>query len=537
MLTRPPRRVRAPPRVLRPRARAAAGGAGAKPFSCDRRAELLYNKGLQLLLTGEPRLAFACFQEALHKLYAWPFIWLRLGECCVAVAETRLAAALEPAAEDDDLHVGLGARAGVLGVPRVRLPAAPAAGASMLLAAEAGAPAAADGGGAGSTDTASVLSAHQQQQQQQPTLSYAVQCFRNALHTKRSTVAAMPAAAPADDGADDVAAESDDSPALKATAGGSLSATPARSLVRPRAAPAVRVRARAPAVAPRPAPFRPLARRLAPRRRSVRAGAEGELPGAHAMRHVALLNLAWVGLSIADPAMALSAVDELTAGSQRIAPLHRLLAAMYAAEALCALNRPAQAAQRLAPTALADVLSQTALDASPHAPGASLRTAISPATSAALLPSTARALLATNMAVAHIACDDLQSAEQCVLQALALKPQAREPLLVLAYLELRSGARASAAHLRAWRPSARARARARRTNLARARPRDLVQAMTRLHCASCAQGVQCPARDDPRPGPLGAIDLSDCALHGVMMHHRIDSYDSWEARARYRNAE
>lgn len=54
-------------------------------FSCDRRCELEYNRGLQLLLSGRPEQAFASFQGALSLMHRQPRIWLRIGESCVAM--------------------------------------------------------------------------------------------------------------------------------------------------------------------------------------------------------------------------------------------------------------------------------------------------------------------------------------------------------------------------------------------------------------------------------------------------------------------
>mmetsp|Transcript_10170 Transcript_10170/g.33454 ORF Transcript_10170/g.33454 Transcript_10170/m.33454 type:complete len:1546 (-) Transcript_10170:270-4907(-) len=53
-------------------------------FSCDRRSELEYNRGLQLLLAGKGEAAFACFHAALKLLHRQPRAWLRAGEACIA---------------------------------------------------------------------------------------------------------------------------------------------------------------------------------------------------------------------------------------------------------------------------------------------------------------------------------------------------------------------------------------------------------------------------------------------------------------------
>lgn len=53
-------------------------------FSRTHEIEILYNLGLQLLLTGKPDLAFQSFQEVALLNYKSPFVWLRLAESCVA---------------------------------------------------------------------------------------------------------------------------------------------------------------------------------------------------------------------------------------------------------------------------------------------------------------------------------------------------------------------------------------------------------------------------------------------------------------------
>jgi len=69
----------------------AQGSGEAKPgtvpihmFAHCHKSEMLYNSGLQQLLTGRPAEAFVCFQEASVVLFHLPRLWLRLAECCIA---------------------------------------------------------------------------------------------------------------------------------------------------------------------------------------------------------------------------------------------------------------------------------------------------------------------------------------------------------------------------------------------------------------------------------------------------------------------
>jgi len=60
-------------------------------FSKDKKGELLYNSGLQLLLTGNNiELAFECFKEAALSMYNNPRLWLRMAECVAAAHVKRL---------------------------------------------------------------------------------------------------------------------------------------------------------------------------------------------------------------------------------------------------------------------------------------------------------------------------------------------------------------------------------------------------------------------------------------------------------------
>ncbi|KAG7268702.1 hypothetical protein CRUP_021385 [Coryphaenoides rupestris] len=50
----------------------------------NKRYELLYNCGIQLLHIGRPLAAFECLMEAVQVYHANPRLWLRLAECCIA---------------------------------------------------------------------------------------------------------------------------------------------------------------------------------------------------------------------------------------------------------------------------------------------------------------------------------------------------------------------------------------------------------------------------------------------------------------------
>ncbi|XP_029211498.2 CCR4-NOT transcription complex subunit 10-like isoform X1 [Acropora millepora] len=49
----------------------------------NRRHEILYNLGIQLLFCGRPGVAFDCLVEAVQVYHTNPRLWLRLAECCI----------------------------------------------------------------------------------------------------------------------------------------------------------------------------------------------------------------------------------------------------------------------------------------------------------------------------------------------------------------------------------------------------------------------------------------------------------------------
>uniref|UniRef100_A0A8C7J3Y9 CCR4-NOT transcription complex subunit 10 n=1 Tax=Oncorhynchus kisutch TaxID=8019 RepID=A0A8C7J3Y9_ONCKI len=50
----------------------------------NKRYELLYNCGIQLLHIGRPLAAFDCLMDAVQVYHSNPGLWLRLAECCIA---------------------------------------------------------------------------------------------------------------------------------------------------------------------------------------------------------------------------------------------------------------------------------------------------------------------------------------------------------------------------------------------------------------------------------------------------------------------
>jgi hypothetical protein len=49
----------------------------------DRKAEINFNAGLQMLMSERPSAAFKCFEQCIPVFRTWPRLWLRLAESCI----------------------------------------------------------------------------------------------------------------------------------------------------------------------------------------------------------------------------------------------------------------------------------------------------------------------------------------------------------------------------------------------------------------------------------------------------------------------
>lgn len=148
----------------------AADGGGGIPlaqFSCDRRCEIEYNRGLQLLLSGRPEEAFSSFQVASLLLHRQPRLWLRLGEACMAVELQAQAARGEGTLRASPAQVG-STMGWMVRSSEARTAPARAEGASTL----EDAPATAKPATSGTVGSPAAPA---------PTMAYGAKCFRNAL--------------------------------------------------------------------------------------------------------------------------------------------------------------------------------------------------------------------------------------------------------------------------------------------------------------------------------------------------------------------
>lgn len=59
-------------------------------FSQDKSQSIMYNCGMLHLICGNPNVAAKCFQQACSLYYMQPLIWIRLAECCISAHEKGL---------------------------------------------------------------------------------------------------------------------------------------------------------------------------------------------------------------------------------------------------------------------------------------------------------------------------------------------------------------------------------------------------------------------------------------------------------------
>ncbi|XP_054821249.1 uncharacterized protein LOC129320092 [Prosopis cineraria] len=74
-------------------------------FSQDNSLLIVYNSGMQYLACGKPILAARCFEKASLIFYKQPLLWLRLSECCLMALEKGLITA--SGIPSDSLEVGV----------------------------------------------------------------------------------------------------------------------------------------------------------------------------------------------------------------------------------------------------------------------------------------------------------------------------------------------------------------------------------------------------------------------------------------------
>ncbi|KAK9100563.1 hypothetical protein Scep_023993 [Stephania cephalantha] len=74
-------------------------------FSQDKSVLIVYNCGLQYLICGKPVLAAQCFKKASSVFYNQPLLWLRISECCLLALEKGLLDSISAPNDEVRVHV------------------------------------------------------------------------------------------------------------------------------------------------------------------------------------------------------------------------------------------------------------------------------------------------------------------------------------------------------------------------------------------------------------------------------------------------
>jgi len=376
-------------------------------YSCDRRCELEYNRGLQYLLSGKPEAAFGCFLTALELMHSQARVWLRLGEACVAThlqqqqqqqqqqqatGDGAVSSLVAAVARGPQRSGGAAFGANVTSRYLVLLTEGPAAAGKGETA---NPPEEAEGSAAAAASTASTAAPAPAA----PTLGYGLKCLRNALvlcHVQLGGAALTAVNA------------ADYAQLLSSSANGTSSPADEATLQ------------------------------------------------VHAVLRLTLLHLSWVSLAVGDASPALSWASQLLS-MDACPPSLKLYAHLYACDALVQLSRSSEALEHLTAALesnepLVTVASCTGAEPPAAADGEGLDCVRNPyslllGASAGGGQVAARATLYANLAVVHALRGDRAQACDYAQQALRAQPDCRQALLCSVYLELQAGRTESALEL------------------------------------------------------------------------------------------
>ncbi|GAB4828245.1 hypothetical protein Ancab_035157 [Ancistrocladus abbreviatus] len=394
-------------------------------FSLDKSLLITYNCGVQYLASGKPILAARCFQRASVVFYDRPLLWLRLAECCLMAIEKGL---LKSSAT---LPHGLEFRAHVIGQGKWR-----------HLALENGA---ARNGHVNSGERDNLVS--ETVREPKLSMSFAQQCLLNALHLlncseSKDVKSSLPLMSTAEESEPNDAALSknlsqkissgnDSKIGSKETvstgqvnANGDIKEQRGMANVNNTAVNSI-------------SEYEDICRR------------EDQM-----IKQAILVDLAFVELELANPLKALSAARSLLELPE-CSKMHAFLAHLYAAEALCLLNRLNEAADHLLiylsggnavelPYTTQDCEQwqiKRTIDAEESNPGplpASKPVPVEPQ-DVFLKPVEARGVLYINLATMLAMQGDLEQANRYATQALSTVPENQEAILVSVYLDLKRG--------------------------------------------------------------------------------------------------
>ncbi|KAJ6372690.1 hypothetical protein OIU76_027081 [Salix suchowensis] len=391
-------------------------------FSQDKSLLIVYNCGVQHLACGKPLLAARCFEKASLVFYNQPLLWLRLAECCLMALEKGLLKAGRVPSDKSDVTVH------VFGKGKWR-----------HLAIENGI---SRNGHVESVEKEDLFLGSDGQPKL--SMSLARQCLRNAVHLlDYSELSHLKPGLPSNISLDE----------NELSEGGSMKSSNHKNLTgldsKGSTVGLGQVNANGDAKEQKGGTSQEIMQNSITFHEDIRRR-ENQM-----IKQVLLANLAYVELELENPEKALSTARsllELPVCSR----IYIFLGHLYAAEALCLLNKPKEAAEHLSiylsggnnvelPFSQEDYEQWRVEKAFDYEElnGGSITTKNSPPDESQgivfLNPEAARGTLYANFAVMCAAQGDLERARHFVTQALSLVPDRPEAALTAVYVDLMLG--------------------------------------------------------------------------------------------------
>lgn len=391
-------------------------------FSQDKSLLIAYNCGLQYLSCGKPVLAARCFLKASLVFYKRPLLWLRLAECCLMALEKGLIKPKETSVHESEFRVQ------VIGQGKWR-----------HLTAETGSLRSGNGNLDESDDA--ILDSNSKLRLSMP---FARQCLLNALHLLESSELKLVKSS-LSSGSSPEENELSEEESSRNTGQRNLTSNDPKSKD---LASSGQVSANGDAREPKSEPhansnaiseYEEICRR---ENQKIRQGI--------------LIDLAFVELELGNPLKALSTALSLL-NLPDCSKMYAFLGHVYAAEALCLLNRPKEAAEHLSAYLSGGVtvefpyseedsrqwLAKKTVDTEDmNTPQIAARLPASEEQhqdKVFLSPEEAREALYVNLASMYAMQGDLEQASRYATQALAMAPKSQEAAVMAVYLDLKLG--------------------------------------------------------------------------------------------------
>ncbi|KAJ8434965.1 hypothetical protein Cgig2_027808 [Carnegiea gigantea] len=390
-------------------------------FSQDKSLLIAYNCGVQYLACGKPILAARFFLKASLAFCNRPLLWLRLAECCLMALEKRLLKHTEASIHESDLRVQ------VIGQGKWR-----------YLAVENDS---SSNGNASSNERED--SAIDINNKPKLSLPYARQYLLNALHLLGSSESKHVKSGssmkpPLEEHESSEAATTSKNSGQRNLSSNDMKPKDSASLGQVNANGDARGGSHSNAAANAMSEFEDICRR------------ENQK-----IKQTVIIDLAFVELELGNPLKALSAALCLL-NLPECSGMYAFLAHLYAAEALCLLNRPKEAVEHLftylsaghnveLPYTGEDCRqwqAKKAVDAEDTNSGhTAARTSAfeEQQDSIFLSPEEARGALYVNLASMYVMQGDLEQASRFASQALATAPNSQEAAVMAVYLDLKAG--------------------------------------------------------------------------------------------------